>query len=677
MLEIFIYNLINYILPVTLAGFFFGIVSFPIGQLFFKRFPDKGYNIGKIFGLFSISLIYFTLVTISSFLPMHFLKLNSFVSIFVSIFIWIIIQTKISPKFNFITEIKNNYRSILIYELFFLLIVTLYFSLHTFNNNLVGESQMNIAILNTLQNSEKLPIKDFWLSGENFNYYYFGHILLNLILSLTFKNPNDFYYALASFMPSLLALSFFSLLKQMLIDLKITLSEAKYKIYSILGVLILLLTSTLNSVSLLLNSVLSLNLNEEIFLISTTARSLPYTVTENYSYTFVYIPIHAHVFGLLIGIVLIYLYYEFFKFKGVFSFKNLVLIAICFFLGMSYMTNTWDFIFYFFLFHFLYFRERLTEIKTKFKMYFINLSVMIYITILVSISWLLFYQPPALHLELVEYRSPIISWIGVWGFYLLCIGSGWILIKLYKIKIASESFFYNLFSYCFLVIIFMEIIFIKDATQHRFNTYYKFSNQIFLIFTLIASIGLAKIFEYGKRKYLKVVFIIFFCLTLTGTFFTIKRYTKDGYYKKATNLELVVKNYNSDTYEGLQFMKTLNLKNKVILEGVDGVYNNTNFFSALLGTYSYLGWTNHEYTWRTDAKYIPMITNRKRVVETIYTNSNLDRTIDLLKENKIDYIIIGKSEIEIYGSYLKTEKLTKTGKIVFQKPEFILIEVNK
>ena len=310
-------------------------------------------------------------------------------------------------------------------------------------------------------------------------------------------------------------------------------------------------------------------------------------------------------------------------------------------------------------------------------MYFIKLSVMIYITILVSLSWLIFYQPPALHLDFVEYRSPIISWIGVWGFYLICIGCGLILTKAYKIKIAPESFFYNLFSYCFLVIIFMEIIFIKDATQQRFNTYYKFSNQIFLIFTLLASIGLGKIFEYSKRKYLKVVFIIFFCLSLTGTFFNIKRYTKEAFYKKAANLELAVKNYNSDTYEGLQFMKTLNLKNKVILEGVDGVYNDTNFFSVFLGTPSFMGWTNHEYTWRTDNKYIPIITERKKIVNTIYTDPDFNKTVILLKQNNIDYIIIGKSEIDIYKHYLKTEKLTQTGKIIFQKPEFILVEVTK
>ena len=273
------------------------------------------------------------------------------------------INTELSNLF------KNNYQSILIYELFFILIITLYFSLHTFNNKIVGESHMNIAILNTLQNSEMLPIKDFWLSGENFNYYYFGHIILNLILNLIFKNTNDFYYALASFIPAAFALPFFILIYQILIDLKFNLSDRRYKIYAILGVLVLLLTNSLNALGLLFNSVLNLNFNEFQLLELTTIRSIPYSITENFSYTFIYIPIHAHVIGLLIGTVLIYLYYEFFKFNQSFSFKNPFIIAISLLLGVSYMTNTWDFIFYFCLFHFIYLIERFSEVKTNFKFY--------------------------------------------------------------------------------------------------------------------------------------------------------------------------------------------------------------------------------------------------------------------------------------------------------------------
>ena len=677
MLEIFFYNLINYVIPVTLAGAFFGVVSLPLSELFFKRYSDRGYNVGKIIGLFFVSLIYFTLVTISSFLPIHIFKLNSFVSILISICIWIFIQVRACPKFNFILEIKKNYKSIFIYEMFFLLIVTLYFSLHTYNQKIVGESQMNIAILNTLQNSEKLPIKDFWMSGENFNYYYFGHILLNLILNLTFKNPNDFYYAFSSFMPAVFALPFYILVKQILIDLNLVINQKKIKIYAILSVAMLLLTNTLNSLSLLINSLLKLNLSSEELLYLTTIRSLPYSISENFSYTFIFIPIHAHVFGLLIGVVLIYLYYEFFKFKQKFTIKNKFIIAMSLMMGMSYMANTWDFIFYFCLFAFLLLRERFVEIWSNWKFYISHLSFMIYIVYLTALSWAYFYNAPSLPLSLVEYRSPIISWIGLWGFYLICIGSGWTITKVYKIKISSEVLFYSLFSYCFLVIICMEIIFIKDATHHRFNTYYKFSNQIFLIFTLLASIGLIKIFEFSKKIYLKIAFIIFFCLTLTGTFFFLKKYTKDGFYQKSVSVENAVKIFNQDTYEGLFFMKNLNLKNKIILEGIESPYTNSSFFSALLGTQSFMGWTNHEYTWRTDAKYIPLITERKNVVNTIYTNKDLDKTLNLLKQNKIDYIIIGKSEMDIYKHYLKIEKLTKTGKIIFQKPEFILIEVSK
>ena len=292
--EIIFYYLILLLSGIVIS-YFFGVLAFPIGKYFYGKYKDEGFQASKILGLFLIGLIYLALVTISSFFPIHIFKLNSIITWLVCVTIFIFFEIKfLDKKLNNLFS-DFDYKKTIKFEMIFILLFSVFLAINfLIKYDLASENLMNLAIFKKIQTQEKLPLSDFWLSGYNFNYYYFGHLVFSQYQILNGLDSSINYFLVSSIIPSMLGTVFLILVGQYISK------------YSYLSLIILFGLTPIPSIIEYFN--IPLTFNNKIFEIfkNNSVRPIPQAISENYSYTFLNIPVHAHVFSLLISIVIIY-----------------------------------------------------------------------------------------------------------------------------------------------------------------------------------------------------------------------------------------------------------------------------------------------------------------------------------------------------------------------------------
>jgi YYY domain-containing protein len=79
----------------------------------------------------------------------------------------------------------------------------------------------------------------------------------------------------------------------------------------------------------------------------------------------------------------------------------------------------------------------------------------------------------------------------------------------------------------------------------------------------------------------------------------------------------------------------------VILEAGAGGYEIAGRVSAFTGFPTLLGWTNHEGQWRGSQAEI---NRREPVIQEIYTTPSAERALELLREWKVQYVVLGEAE---------------------------------
>jgi uncharacterized membrane protein len=139
---------------------------------------------------------------------------------------------------------------------------------------------------------------------------------------------------------------------------------------------------------------------------------------------------------------------------------------------------------------------------------------------------------------------------------------------------------------------------------------------------------------------------------------------------------LLVSNFSPELLEVIQYLNQNKTSDLVILEGSrNSSYSETSFVSVFTGIPTVFGWRDHELTWRNNKLLLPEALEREKDVSEIYTTSDFSLVVNLIKKYEIDYIIISKSERNIYQNELNEENLLQTGEVVYDKNRTKLIKV--
>jgi uncharacterized membrane protein len=550
------------------------------------------------------------------------------------------------------------------------------------------ERTPDFGIIKSFFNATTLPSMDVWLSGKTINYYYFGHYVAYIMLSLSGIDAVPGFFLLILWMFATYILCMFRLGENLFIFIARSFNKYSERRMVWLPVLAGILTVFFTWFAGNLYSVRYLW--KTGFWYPEPTRFIEGTITEIPFYSFFISDLHAHVWGLGIGImVLLSLIMLWFHSEKTPLYRNRYIYLISFLLGLAVITNTWDVL-----------TLGLLSAMVILAKYYKNLftwknvgAVFVCLLIIISVAfvWVLTYrQEGSTGLEFTKYSSGLLNLLVNWGGFVVPAVA---FLSVYGRKsLRNYTFIHLIYIVSLVFIIFTEIFFVKDVMSggpyQRANTFFKVYMQLWLWLGAVSGVVVTLLIfpiagQVRRKTYLvNTINIIVVVITLSLLTYPIK-----------TLKQTVIPKFNRSFSDGLAFFRDnypsdyrayLYLKNlqeslpqgdrlRIIVEAPGTSFQDENLFSSYLGWSTLLGWTGHVWTYRGTPRYIE---ERETDLWEIYSGTSDVLAADILRKYSVDYIIIGSVEKRKYPE-VNTDKLIKLGIPVYDKDGTIIIEVNE
>ncbi len=172
----------------------FALAALPLGWRLFGRLPGRGYPLAKALGLLLVSYVLWMGATIRL-LPNTVGGIAVALLIVVALSIWVgrdglRRSDGETGARSLIAWLRSHWTLILVTELLFALVFVAWAAFRAYNPEIAGtEKPMEFAFINGVLGSRFFPPQDPWLSGYAISYYYFGYIMLGLLIRLTGVDP--------------------------------------------------------------------------------------------------------------------------------------------------------------------------------------------------------------------------------------------------------------------------------------------------------------------------------------------------------------------------------------------------------------------------------------------------------------------------------------------------------
>jgi len=682
MIEIFFNDFFKYILPLYLLLTTLGFISIPISRLIFKNSWDYGYANSQIISILGISWISFLIGIFVSIINISF-NFSIFTPLtLIATFFWLILN------FFILKKTKDNFKELnlskIIYSsIFSFILITFFYFINSFNSTYSAtgsEHHMNIGIMNSILYSNKLPPNDMWSSGNTLNYYYFGHyVFVTLSIFLNLEPAADSLFL--GIIPAVLFVTASIILViSVLNSLDKNLSKRKIIISVLLTFIFICLLNPVKSLYALNEYILGIKAIEEIAknYAFYSVRIIKNAIAENLNYSFMFMSLHALTVNLMTGVLILGTIFEYIKSNSKISVLNKYLLCIFILLGFSGLINTWDLISYFLITLLSIVIYKFQDLSYNFTKNIKTLILLLYPTILIITPWFYSFSSPGGAPGVVSKVSNIFELISFWGIYFVLY---FILLFEFKKDKTKHNFSFFLASISMLIIFFLEIIYFKDIMASgdffRANTYYKFSNIAIFLFSISFSIFLTNYLLESNKFFIKYTIITIIILTfwLNYPMMLIKS-GFDFNYTGINNQEKTVQEYSPELLELIQYLNSNKKPNQVIWEGTgEKSYLNSNFVSVFTGIPTVFAYPDHQFTWRATKNLIENVYERQKDTREFFTGDNFEISKNLLKKYSVDYVVVSKSEKELYKNNLKEEKIKKLGEVVFEKGDTKLIKI--
>jgi len=166
----------------------FGLAALPLCLRLFRHLPDRGYGVSKSLGLLLAGWAFWLLTTFGW---LH----NTAGGILVALTLLAVAGLALHPitqsSSHPITQI--SWRTILFTEAVFALTFTTCCLVRAYMPRIEtagGEKWMEIAFLRAILRSDTFPPHDPWLSGFAISYYYFGYLIIAMLIRLAVVPPS-------------------------------------------------------------------------------------------------------------------------------------------------------------------------------------------------------------------------------------------------------------------------------------------------------------------------------------------------------------------------------------------------------------------------------------------------------------------------------------------------------
>jgi uncharacterized membrane protein len=248
-------------------------------------------------------------------------------------------------------------------------------------------------------------------------------------------------------------------------------------------------------------------------------------------------------------------------------------------------------------------------------------------------------------------------------------------LALYHLHDRPRAFTMLLGALAFGLVALTEIIFLKDVfagNYPRMNTVFKFYFQAWALLSITCGAALYLIYEgfksavrldrwerwvaRGIQVIWTAVLLVFF---LAGLVYPIVgSYQRTNHYAQRTNsLDGLnyLQSYDPGDYAAIRWLNSHIQGSPVIVEAFNlqgGDYSDYGRISAFTGLPTLMGWAGHEYQWRVnwlnDANNAADFYRRGADITAIYTNTNPEAVLSLLKRYDAHYLYVGSIEKATY-----------------------------
>ncbi len=192
-----------------------GFAIFPITRRLFSRGATQGFFFSRVVALFIWGFVYWFLGSIR-FIPVDFsgalLTLVGIASISFTL-------SKKNFREEFVEPLRKHKNAVITAEiLFFLAFLFMALLKSNYPNLDHTEKPMEMAFINAILHSPNFPPRDPWLSGYGISYYYFGYVIVSLLIRISGVDAGIGFNLSISLWYALSALSLYGIVYQLLFD---------------------------------------------------------------------------------------------------------------------------------------------------------------------------------------------------------------------------------------------------------------------------------------------------------------------------------------------------------------------------------------------------------------------------------------------------------------------------
>ncbi len=500
------------------------------------------------------------------------------------------------------------------------------------------EKFMDYAIINSLQRETTLPPQDVWYSGENINYYYFGHYCISSLLKFSGIQPATGYNLTISFIFASSFIEAYALVRLLTKKLR----------YGLFGAMLLTLGSNFDYLFKFFSSK-----GVDGYFYASMRSLIDKAITEMPVYSFLISDLHAHIVDIPFVLLLIFLITILYKNKELIGTK-LYIFVLAVSYGATWAINSWDMLIYApivgAVIFYATFAGKLKDLRP-----YLHIILLFALSVFLYLPNYLFFKPAVGGIGFYKFVLEINYITQMFGFFLiiLAVFALSIIKKVRELdKTAKFAFLWCLFAVALVVA--PEFVFIKDIyfklnpPYFRANTIFKVWYQAWIIFCIFTPVLFLYTLKNVRNVYIKtlyrVVNMILVIFILAPTVSGISYIVGPKYIYKGLDGTNYLKQEDPDGKKMIDFINQNIKTHEVLLEASGDSYSMESLVSSYTGLPTLIGWTNHELGWRDNW---PEIALRLGDIEKLYKNEEDPRR--LLQKYHIKYVLVGPVETNRYG----------------------------
>ncbi len=646
--------------------FVIGFVGLPLSSRVFSRFLDKGYGLSKILGTLLISYVTFFLA-ITKLVPITRITLFIYLVIYIGFNLYLVYKDK-----TIIGKIKARISIFVFEEILFAFGLVFWSYVRGHQPDINGlEKFMDYGFVTSNTVTKFLPAPDMWFAGHGINYYWFGHFVTAILTRLSGIPTAVAYNIMLATILGLSMTASFSLVSTLIKKTLTTKGRRLAVIGGLVSAILLNFAGNFHTPYFIYKN------GRDAYWYPDATRFIGYnpdvpdkTIHEFPMYSYVVADLHAHILNLPFVLFFLSLMYVSLKKKGG-VYGKIVSIAGAT-LGIMFMGNAWDFANYLLAAGFIYLiyflRNQGVKVKTIYRIGTPLVIIMI-TAIAVSIPFVLNFDSIAQGVKFTHTKSPLWQLAILWGFP--AVMTILFLIRKFRSKLREDLFVFGLLATCWALIAIPEFIYVKDIyadTHYRANTMFKLTYQAFVMSYLASGYIAIRFVDSFKNLFVKAiaggVLIAIFVSILNYAPISTKSYYGDLKFYKGLDGETWLKEKNPDLYGAINWLRTKEKGQPVILEAPGDSYTEYDSVSSYTGFPTVSGWFVHEWLWR-GAPEFPQ--ERVNDITIIYNSKNDAEVRPLLLKYNVKFVILGTYEKEKFPE-LSEEKFLNLGEVVYSSP---------